>query len=246
MTTTKLSQIIAVEASVKTRTDKAVTAVYHAIQRTEPLTGLSRTYQPKKEDGETFPPEHKRVQATGEQVVEQFREAFAGLFDLTATKDFANCHAKADVVVDGVVILKDAPVTYLLFLEKKLVDVHTFILKLPTLDPGETWHVDEAQNCWASDVSYSTKSRKEMKNHEKSPATDKHPAQVEVYTEDVVIGTWTIRKFSGALPVARVAEFTKRVDKLLSAVKFAREQANTVQAPELRVADALLGYVFNK
>ena len=49
-----------------------------------------------------------------------------------ATQDFANCQAKANVVVDGQTILKEVPVTHLLFLEKQLVDLRTFIDGLPT------------------------------------------------------------------------------------------------------------------
>lgn len=41
------------------------------------------------------------------------------MFDVVATQDFANCQAKADVMVEGRVLIKDAPVTHLLFLEKQ-------------------------------------------------------------------------------------------------------------------------------
>lgn len=44
------------------------------------------------------------------------------------------------------------------------------------------------------------------RNHVKAEATDKHPAQVEVYHEDVPVGYWTTVKFSGALPARRVNE----------------------------------------
>jgi hypothetical protein len=41
------------------------------------------------------------------------------LFDVTPTKDWANCEARADVKVDGRVLVPDVPVAYLLFLEKQ-------------------------------------------------------------------------------------------------------------------------------
>jgi len=49
---------------------------------------------------------------------------------------------------------------------------------------------------------------------------------VDVYLEDVAVGTWNIVKFSGAQPATRVRELTDRADKLQQAVKYAREQAN--------------------
>jgi hypothetical protein len=59
--------------------------------------------------------------------------------DLAATQDFANTEAKASVVVDGQTILTDVPVPYLLFLEKQLQDVKTFVLSLPVLSIDKDW-----------------------------------------------------------------------------------------------------------
>ena len=36
------------------------------------------------------------------------------IFDLTARKDWSNCIARGDIVVDSVPLLVDVPVTYLL------------------------------------------------------------------------------------------------------------------------------------
>ena len=44
------------------------------------------------------------------------------------------------------------------------------------------------------------RTKKVPRNHVKAEATEKHPAQVEVYYEDVAVGYWTTVKFSGALP----------------------------------------------
>ena len=43
--------------------------------------------------------------------------------------------AKADLVVDGVTLAKDLPVTYLLFLEKQLTELKAFVSKFH-LGPG--------------------------------------------------------------------------------------------------------------
>ena len=82
------------------------------------------------------------------------------------------------------------------------------------------------------------------RNHVKAEATEKHPAQVEVYYEDVAVGYWTTVKFSGALPAQRVNELLERVEKLQHAVKFAREEANGTEVTDQRVGDAVFGYLF--
>jgi len=148
--------------------------------------------------------------------------------------------------VDGKVLIKDVPPTYLLWLEKQLVDLKTFVDKLPILDPSEEWAYNDAQACFATPPTQTHKTKKIPRNHVKSEATEKHPAQVDVFMEDVVVGYWTTVKFSGALPAQVVNEMLERVEKLQRAVKFAREEANTHEAAAVRYGDAVLGYLFDK
>jgi hypothetical protein len=147
-------------------------------------------------------------------------------------------------VVDGKALLTGVPVTYLLFLEKQLVDLHTFIKKLPVLDASETWAFDASADCWATEPVQTARTKKIPRNHVKAEATEKHPAQVEVYHEDVVVGYWKTVKFSGALPAKRMNELLERLERLQKAVKFAREEANNQTAEEQKVGRTVLGYIF--
>lgn len=241
---TRLNQIIAVEKGVKADAERGLTNAYHTIQKTQLLSGISRTYRPVDDEGEKLPPESTRVQVQCEQVLAEVAATLTRLFDVTATKDVANCSATADVVVDGQTILSDIPATYLLFLEKKLVDLRTFVGKLPTLDPAETWTWDEAAEVWRADPVETTRTKKIPRNHVLAEATKEHPAQVQVFTEDVVVGYWKKVAFSGAVPQRRVNELLERVTKLADAVKFAREQANSIEISDQQVGDAVFGYLF--
>lgn len=240
----RLNQIIAVEKGVKTRSHQRLTEAHHALQKPALLAGIARTYRPKDEEGEQLPPEATKVQSKAEEIIKSTAEILTELFDVTATKDYSNCKARADVVVDGKVVLTGAPVTYLLFLEKQLVDLTTFIKKLPVLDASESWVFDPSADCWATEPLQTARTKKIPRNHVKAEATEKHPAQVEVYYEDVVVGYWKTVKFSGALPAKRVNELLERVEKLQKAVKFAREEANNQAADEQKVGAAVLGYIF--
>src|SRR4029079_13612726 len=106
---------------------------------------IARSYKSKDETGETQPPENKLVQVKVKELVQRISRDLAEMFDVVATQDWANCQAHADVEVDGRKILSGVPVTHLLFLEKQLVDLHTFVNKLPTLDPAERWEFNHAQ-----------------------------------------------------------------------------------------------------
>ena len=240
----KLNQIIAVEKNVKSRALQDLTEAHHSLQKTALLAGISRTYRPKDEEGEQLPPEATKVQIKSEEIIRKTSETLSKLFDVVATKDWANCQAKANVVVDGQTLLSNVPATYLLFLEKQLVDLHTFIKKLPVLDAAETWAFDQSADCWATEPVLTTRTKKVPRNHVKAEATEHHPAQVEVYYEDVTVGNWRTIKFSGSLPARRVNELLARVEKLQEAVKFAREEANSLEVEDVKTGEAVLGYLF--
>jgi hypothetical protein len=244
MFSSELNQIIALEKGVKSRSYANLTEAHQQLQKAALLTGISRTYRPRDDEGERLPPESTRVQVRAEEVVKRSAAILGELFDVVATKDWANCTARADVVVDGKPLLSQVPVTYLLFLEKQLTDLHTFVSKLPVLDSAESWHFDPTQDCWASDPAETSKTKKVPRNHVKAEATEKHPAQVEVYHEDIVVGYWKTVKFSGAVPAARVRELTERVEKLQKAVKTAREEANGAPAEPAKTADRVFGFLF--
>jgi hypothetical protein len=240
----RLNQIIAVEKGIKSRSYGELTDAHQSLQKTALLAGIARNYQAKDEDGETYPPESTRVQLRAEEVLRQTAATLTRLFDVTATKDWANCTAKANVTVDGRTLIEDVPATYLLFLEKQLTDLHTLVSKLPVLDASETWMFDQAADCWATEPVQTTKTKKIPRNHVKAEATEKHPAQVEVYYEDVVVGHWRTVKFSGALPATRIKELLDRVDKLQQAVKFAREEANNSEVTDVKVGEKVFDYLF--
>lgn len=240
----KLNQIVAVEKSSKSRTDKSVNAGYHIIQKPEPFNGLVRVYTPKDEEGDQLPQEKQNIQANVNDVIKDVSEALTSYFDVIATKDWGNASVTADIVVDDQAIITGVPVPYLLFLEKQLTDVHTFVSKLPTLSNTEKWTWDDNTNSWRSDPVETTRSKKVYKNHVKAEPTEHHPAQVEVFTEDVIVGTWKNTKFSAALPAVRQRELLDRVEALQKAVKFAREEANSQTVEQIKVGEAIFNYIF--
>lgn len=239
----RLNQILAIEKGTKDKTDKGVTAIYQRMEKAPLLSGISRTYRPKTEDGDQLPSEATKVQVLAKDAMKEAFTLWSSLFDVTATKDFANCDARADVTVGDVVLIKQAPVTYLLFLEKRLKDIHTLVSKLPTLDPSEDWSWSENARCFAAPATETHRTKKEPRAFTAAPATDKHPAQVQIFTEDIIVGFWKTIKFSGAMPGDEVKKLTERVETLQRAVKIAREEANGREIETVKVADRIFNYL---
>lgn len=241
---TKLNQIIAVANGKKNEVQRNITDLYKQVQKPELFNGLSRHYQPLDDEGETLPPENKRVQLKVNDVINDASSQWTELFDIVATQDWANTEARADVVVDGVVILQQVPVTYMLFLEKQLNDVKSFISRLPELDPNDEWHFDDNANVNVSDVQRTNKTKKNLRVVELSPATEQHPAQVTTVNEDVKVGEWSTIKQSGAVSAKEKAAKIDRVNSLLEAVKFAREEANNSTVDDVSIGKPVFDFLF--
>lgn len=241
---TKLNQVNAIEKSTKTRVYEAISEAHKTLQKDTLFSGVSRTYRPKDEEGESLPPEEQKVAMRAENVIGFSVARWAELMDVSATRDVANCKATADVEVNGLIVLPNVPVTYLLFLEKQLADLHTFVKKLPVLPATEAWHLDATQDLYATKPFETSRTKKLTRAMVLYEATKEHPAQVKEVTEDVLVGYWQTIKYSGALPANQVNEMVHRVEQLQKAVKFAREKANETEAPKVTAGKPILEFVF--
>lgn len=240
----KLNQIIAIEKGIKSKSVSDIDALYKLAQKPDLFNGFSKSYQSKDEDGDKLPAEGKRVQFNTTTLMQSVGHSMAELITITARKDFTNTVAKADVVINGRTIIKAAPVSFLLFIEKQLTDLRTFVGKLPLLDEGEDWNLDVNSGLYKTIATQTHRTKKVQKPIVLYPATPEHPAQTGMVTEDVVDGFWTAVKQSGAMPKPDRQKLFDRVDLLLQAVKQARESANMEDEVDPgKPADAILSFL---
>ena len=229
---TKLNQVIAIEKGVKARAHAQISELHKIIQKEKVFEGVARDYRPKDDDGEALPSERKIVQFRVQEVLGALKLNVSELMDVTAQKDIANCSASAPVVIDGRAVLPELPVTTLLFLEKQVTDLRTFVSALPELDIAEAWSFDDHSGLYKTEPVQTQRTKKVQRALVLYPATDKHPAQTQLVTEDVIAGFWQAVRQSGALPKPQKMAMLARIDKLLIAIKEAREQANDSPANE--------------
>jgi hypothetical protein len=242
----KLNQILAIEKGLKTRVYAEFTELHQATQKPGLMNGFTKMYQPRDEDGEMYPPESQKVQYEHQAVFDRVATGLAELFDITATKDWTNCKALADVIVDGTVLLAAVPAPYLLFLEKQLAELTAFVEKMAELDPASDWNVDPGTGLFKTDPTATQRTKKVQRPIVLYAATEHHPAQTQLITEDVVVGQWVTVKLSGAVPAPRKKALLVRIEKLAHAVKFAREHANATEVDEHKVGRVVLDYLFAK
>jgi hypothetical protein len=242
---TKLNQLVALVKGQKDRTNKETALLF----QTNPAMfgGLAKTYEPKNEGGTIYPPEAVRVKYTVPEILEAFTGPTGRLLDLISTTENANTEARANVVVDGVTLIEQAPVTFLMQFQKYLErEVRGLLGQLPTLDPAYDWTVADTagrRGEFQTGIVQRNKTTEQPKVVVLAPATDKHPAQVQMVKETIVEGVWNERRLSGAISARTKQEYIERCDKVIDAVKKAREEANDREVENRPVADDVFSYI---
>ena len=251
---TKLHQIVAIERGVEAESQRELGQVKKILAiggEQDPLTGTERVYETAVDGGEQFPPVSRRVQATVPDLLELTSKSLTRLFDVKYTREFANTYARADVVLDGETLLTDVPAGYLLFLETNIASlVKELVDKLPQLNPATTWDDDPAlpQGVRKAAPRKTHRAERVRQVQVLSPnqVIDGKPfsGNFQPYETEKIVGYWTEIKTSGQLPARDVQEMHRRGMKLLEAVRFAREQANTAEVEDKEAGGKVLGYLF--
>lgn len=239
---TKLNQIVAVVQGRKARAQKVLTEAHHR-WKPEAISGITKTYEPKDEDGDRLPSESKQIHLDVRERIRDTMEQAIEFWDAVVTQEHGNTLAMAEPKVDSLT-LGEQPVPVLLFLQKQLVDLHTFVSQLPVLPADREWSFDTNRNCYVTEPVESLRTAKVPQVLLKSEATEKHPAQTEVWLRDVAVGTWTTTHMSSAIPAKKRAEILRRIEALQDAVKIARETANATEIAQKQLGRSLVDYVF--
>jgi hypothetical protein len=156
--------------------------------------------------------------------------------DLSAAKDWANCHATADVIVGDETILRDVPVTYLLWLEHQLTEVLGFFRALQVNDPAKDWVWDPEDQSWRTrEPEVRPSVEKGLKSLMLVEPTQYQAGQAQAVPDEHRTGVWKITKFSGAVSRERKARLVENAEALLGALRQARERANHAAAPPVSV-----------
>ena len=170
-------------------------------------------------------------------------DRYAALEDIQVQKNMTNARATADVEVDGTKVLVNMPIDQLLGLESRLGTIRSLITAMPTLDASVNWTWDEQKGCWVSPASNTTKTERQITWFTASPATDKHPAQLKESTKDEVVGLFTEVKYSGCVTAVQKAEAILKIDKLIVAIKQARQRANDTDVVDAKIGKTLKDFI---
>lgn len=244
----KLHEILAVEgdldATARKVTDEAIDTFHkkpdHFIEQHRSLVLFDDDRSSENLD------ESKALVTTVADKLSYVRGHIERYFDTFARKEATNQTAKADLVIDGVTLIEDAPATMLLGLESKLKTMRAMYEAIPTLQPGADWVLDPDRGAdifKSSEPEVRMKTEKQIQHKVLVEATKEHPAQIEKWNADVPVGKITLRSWSGMMSPAEKSALLGRIDTLIRAVKKARQRANTAEVVDIFIGSALFGFI---
>jgi hypothetical protein len=250
----KLHEILAVEQELKGRKEKAISRAWDLFQNhTQDFKGGIKTL-------EMFDESRSSEEAAGEERIEVIAsvngiltEVFSDVSDFwdgRLQKEASNQLAVADIIVDGKTIAEHVPVTFLLSMEDELKQLRMMLEKIPVLDSAMAWEKNpqKGEFFWKTSQSIVRNKTEQTVQHKiLVPAKDNggHPAQVQVWNENVPVGKYTSITFSGMLPENEKRKMLVKVSTLLNAVKKARQRANCQEVEDRHIGIKLLGFILS-
>jgi len=246
----KLHELLAVGTNLENQANKTRTDLMATFEKKRHLFEQKLVTFKSSEEGVSAVTEAQSdIQTTVNKEVEWIGNILSKDIDVGHQIDIANTQAKADIVTeDDEVIAKDVPATSLLQLEKRLKQVHELLVAIPTLDPAKGFSQDENREKGIFKAREVLKSRTKKVNKPLVlfPATKEHPAQTQLVTEDVSVGTIQEQEWSAMLTPATKSDLIERCEVLTRAVKKARARANELEldVKSHKIGKKLLDYLF--
>lgn len=228
----KLHELLAIEGQLKGQAQATRTELRATFEKKRHLFEEKVvTFQPSGEGDEATREQQSDLQSKVADELSWIAGIWAKALDVSYYVAQGNTQAFADVVLDdGTVLVKHAPATALLELEKRCAEIVELAKAIPTLDPAKGFTPDPTRgaNIFKARDVQKQRTKKTQRPLVLYPATPEHPAQTQVISEDVPVGRVTEQEWSGLITPAAKGLIIERAEALARAVKQARQRANEV------------------
>lgn len=220
-------------------------AVVTFTKKQEHFIGKVVEYKPFDENSPDADVQSKELDTTVYDKLDYALNAVVQSIDVTATKEAANQLAVADVILDGEVIFIALPATTLLTLETRLKRLFDSFKHIPTLAPGRKWTQDpnKGKHIWVDEPETKFRTSRTTKHKILVEPTEHHPAQIDKWQEDERIGIYVSTTWCGMISPAQKSNLLARTNKLIVAVKEARQRANTQPIENIHIGDTIKKYL---
>ena len=253
----KLHELLAVEGDLegiyKQILDETITTF---TKKANHFIGAEKTckiFDENRQD-ETPAPQRQELVTTVSEKLTYTQKHIVRYLDAVLQKESTNQSAVADLVIDGAVLAKALPATFLLGLETKLKNIRKVYVSAPTLPPGIKWEGDSGlgENVFRRTHPEKTfKTAKTFQHKVLVPAQfpkegeggTSLPAQIEKWEENQNVGEYTTEQWSGMISPSQKSKLLGNLDKLIRAVKKARQRANTAEVNKVSIGKNLCEFI---
>ena len=247
----KLHELLAVEGDLKGTVQKLSAETQKTFGKSDMFRGAHRKLQmfDASQQGNVVADEYHEMVTTVPAKLDYLSDAMVKYFDALLQKEKTNQQATAVLQVEGTVIGTGLPATFLLGMESRLKEFRQVVEVAPTLAPGVAWEKDETIGKGVYRVKTPDEKLKTANTFMHKvlyDATDRHPAQIEKWEEQVAVGKYITNVSSGMLSPADKSAVLGRLDAMIQGVKKARMQANMTEASEDQVGQAMMNYILGK
>jgi hypothetical protein len=244
-----LALAVTLELHTRRNANNVSSKAHEALTTAQAVFGERAEYTPATVGGEQLPPQRTEVRVHAQSAVTDSVKAWETLVSALATTCFGNCEpqARADVVDPETqrIIVAQAPVSFLLSLEKTLTEIANFVSSIPMLPTSTRWRRGAEDGMWETDPVEELHVSVEPQSKVTSEATPEHPAQVYVWDVEVVQGTWATTRYSSAYPPEDIREILNRIERLRIAITKAKHDANLAEVPKLSVGKDVMQFLFH-
>jgi len=246
----QLHELLAVEGDLKGEKtkigDEALTVFSKKQNLFQGGIRVLEMFDDARKEEEAAGEERQEIVTTVAKKLAYVSKSFVRFWDAKLQKEAANQKAKADIVIDSTTFATDVPVTFLLAMEDQLKQLRKIYDVIPTLQPGIEWQPDpqKGEGYWKT-AHPTTKHKTEKMVQSKIivPATKEHPAQIREWSEDRPVGKYVQEGWSGMIPPAEKSKLLGNIDKMLRAIKKARQRANNQEVTRLSIGQQIFDFI---
>lgn len=163
--------------------------------------------------------------------------------DMQLQREVANTKAKATIELPGGAKIENVPVTFLMYFEKYLIQKRKTYLSIPTLDTTMKWEPADKEKLQGVHQTVKPESTNKTEKDRvvivKFEATDKHPAQTELFDKDIIVGHYEKACKTGKFTPAQKHKLISYIDGCIVAVKRAKARANETIVEKEKIGKSL-------
>ena len=253
----KLHELLAVEGDLEGIYKKILDETLSTFsKKATHFLGMEKTcriFDEKKQD-ETPPPQRLEMVTTVKEKLDYTSRHVIRYLDAVLQKEVTNQLARADLEVDGVVLGSSLPATFLLGLETKLKNIRKVYDAIPTLPPAIKWEKDEGLGEGVYRRTHPEKQFKTAKTFQhkvlvaaqfpkEGEGGTSLPAQIEKWEENQNVGEYTTEQWSGMLSPTEKSQIIGKIDKVIRAVKKARQRANSTEVQKVTIGKKIFDFI---